>query len=620
MMKLIRSLRNAAGLLPALCSAGFPLAAAEIVPDSKPPATTKFYGVTVTDNYAWLEDATDPAVRVWTESQNQQTRSYLDKLPVRIALEEQLEELYEETAANFFALQYRTGQVFALKFKPPTQQPVLVSFKSIRTADGEKSIVNPNKLNTNGTTSIDWYVPSLNGKLVAVCLSEKGSEEGTLHFFESASGKQLKDTIPRVQFPTGGGSAAWNADGSGVFYTRYPEPGERPAADAQFHQQIWFHQLGTPVTQDRYELGRDFPRIAEVTLEADAHGRFIMASVANGDGGDYAHFVRPPAGAWRPVTRFTDAIKLVRFGRHDDLYLLSLKNSPRGKILRVPLATPDLAHAKLIIKETDAVIESFEPSATGLYVKDIIGGPSQIRFFHADGAYQTNVPIREVSSVDELVCRRDDELLFRNTSYLRPFRWDVYDPETNKVHHTALAGSSPVEFNDAEVVREFAVAKDGVKIPLNIIRRKGIKLNGQHPVLLTGYGGFGISLSPDFDFTRRLWLDAGGVLAIANLRGGGEYGEQWHEAGKLTRKQNVFGDFAACAYYLIRSNYTNPRKLAVEGGSNGGLLMGAFLTQHPDLARAVVAHVGRPARKSFTVPSSATSRIPPTPPSPGPRS
>jgi prolyl oligopeptidase len=183
-------------------------------------------------------------------------------------------------------------------------------------------------------------------------------------------------------------------------------------------------------------------------------------------------------------------------------------------------------------------------------------------------------------------------LFFGNVSYLKPFAWFTYNPADNNVRRTALYTTSPVDFDDLEVVREFATSKDGTKVPLNILRQKGLKLDRTHPTLLYGYGGYGVSLSPAFDATRRLWFNAGGVYAVANLRGGGEYGELWHKAGNLTRKQHVFDDFIAAAEHLVQRRYTNPSKLAVEGGSNGGLLMGAFLTQRPDLARAVVSHVG----------------------------
>ena len=233
-----------------------------------------------------------------------------------------------------------------------------------------------------------------------------------------------------------------------------------------------------------------------------------------------------------------------------------------------------------------------EPAANALYVVDLLGGPSQIRQFNLYGKNGTTIPVPSISNVQEVVAQEDGSLLFRDMSYTEPAAW--FEVENGEVEpkKTALVSTSPVSFSDIEVTREFALSKDGTKVPLNVIRRKGTKLDGSNPTLLYGYGGYGISMSPTFDFTRRLWFDRGGVYVVANIRGGGEFGEEWHKAGNLTDKQNVFADFAAAAQYLIEKKYTSPDKLALMGGSNGGLLMGALITQHPDLMRAVVSSVG----------------------------
>jgi len=238
------------------------------------------------------------------------------------------------------------------------------------------------------------------------------------------------------------------------------------------------------------------------------------------------------------------------------------------------------------------VIQHIVPSTNALYVADLLGGPSQIRRFDLNGKNETVIPIPQISAVQEMVALEDGSLLFRDVSYTEPAAWFHCGNEKLEPAKTALRSTSPVSFADIEVTREFATSKDGTKIPLNILFRKGLKRDGHNPTLLYGYGGYGISMSPNFDFTRRLWFDRGGVYVVANIRGGGEFGEEWHKAGNLTKKQNVFDDFSAAAEYLIKENYTRPEKLALEGGSNGGLLMGAMITQHPDLMRAVVSQVG----------------------------
>jgi len=232
------------------------------------------------------------------------------------------------------------------------------------------------------------------------------------------------------------------------------------------------------------------------------------------------------------------------------------------------------------------------PSQEALYVGDLLGGPSQIGRFDLNGKNETVIPIAPISAVQEMLATEDGALLFRDTSYTEPAAWFHCANQKTEPSKTALRNTSPVSFADIEVRREFATSKDGTKIPLNILFRKGTQRDGQKPTLLYAYGGYGISMSPNFDFTRRLWLDRGGVYVVANIRGGGEFGEEWHKAGNLTKKQNVFDDFASTAEYLIEEKWTRPEKLSILGGSNGGLLMGAMITQHPELFRAVVSAVG----------------------------
>lgn len=574
------------------------------------PVTHEYHGVVVTNDYEWLEKPEDRAVRSWSQAQNRKARSHFDDLPVRDVLRDQLQRLYARASPNYSSLAWRAGKLFLLKFQPPAQQPVLITLNGQIDLKSEQVVLDPNRLSRDGSTTIDWFVPSADGKLVAVSLSEKGSEDGTLYIYETATGRKLTDVLPRVQYPTGGGSAAWNADGSGLYYTRYPAKGERDEADLHFYQQVFFHKLGTPVEQDRLELWKGLPRIAEIELESSQDGRHLLARVANGDGGEFAHYLRTPKGEWKQVTRFEDGIKEVEFGRDplylefgrdDSLYLLSTRNAPNGAILRVPLSKPELAGAFTVMREGIFAIQHFKPTASGLAIVIQRGGPEQLiyrDFFNpalsGPSSRSDRPDFRIPHSVGQLLVTHGDEILFRTETYTAPFTWWRYDTnkDRDKGEATALRGTSPVSFTNVETVRVLARSPDGTPVPMTILRRKGTRLNGENPTLLTGYGGYGISSTPRFDFTRHLWLDQGGVIAIANLRGGGEFGERWHEEGQLLNKQNVFDDFAACAEWLVRSNYTKPSKLAIEGGSNGGLLMGAMLTQHPDDMRAVVSHVG----------------------------
>jgi prolyl oligopeptidase len=487
----------------------------------------------------------------------------------------------------------RPGILFAMKFQPPKQQQILVTLASADDLKSEKVVLDPNALDAKGTTTIDWFVPSRDGKYVAISISKGGSEDGTLHIYETATGKALPDSIAHVQYPTAGGSAAWNTEGSGIYYTRFPRKGERPDEDLNFYQQIYFHKLGTADTDDTYSLGKDFPRIAEIHLEASRLGDYVLATVANGDGGDFAHYLLGPDGDWKQITQFSDQVKSARLGRDNNaVYLLSRKDAPHGKILRLPLDTPDLAAAEMIVPPGDAVIQFIEPAADALYVADLLGGPSQIRKFDLGGKDEKLIPIPNISAVSEMESMEDNSLLFRDVSFTEPAAWFRVAVAETKPVKTALVSTSPVSFADIEVTREFATSKDGAKVPLNIIRRKGTPKDGNNPTLLYAYGGYGLSMQPNFDFTRRTWFDRGGVYVVANIRGGGEFGEEWHKAGNLTKKQNVFDDFAAAAEYLTKEKWTRAEKLSILGGSNGGLLMGAMITQHPELFRAAVSAVG----------------------------
>jgi prolyl oligopeptidase len=560
---------------------------------AKRPVVDTYFGTKVTDDYRWLEDWKSPEVQSWSEAQNAWARHVLAQLPNAAAIRERVRELETGSSADYLGLVVRGGTLFALKQQPPKQQPLLVALKSPDDLAAERALLDPNVLDPTGTTRIDFYVPSLDGSKVAVSLSERGTESGTVRVLETATGKDLSDRVPRVNGGTAGGSVAWNADASGFFYTRYPHEGERPAADMDFFQQVYFHKLGTPTQADTYESGKDFPRIAETVLTTSDDGRFVLASVANGDGGQFEHFLRRPDGTWVQFTHFADGIVAADFSADGGIYLLSIKGAARGQILRVPLEALSLEQATVVVAEGEPVIQGFLVTPDFLYARDVVGGPSQVRIFKRGGTNEPRLlPLPPDSAVSDLARLGKDGVAYRVESYTEPPAWYRYDPESGKAMRTSMVTTSPADFSDCEAVRAMATSEDGTKVPLSILRRKGIKLDHSNPTLLTGYGGFDMVIAPRFSAGVRTWLDQGGVYAVANIRGGGEYGEAWHEQGMLTNKQNGFDDFAACAGYLIDTGYTSPAKLAIEGGSNGGLLMGAMITQRSELFRAVVAYVG----------------------------
>jgi len=561
----------------------------------------EYQGIKVPDDYRWLENWDDPEVKQWSAGQNARTREYLDHLPAQKAIKEHVTQLITSSSASYYALQFRGGALFAMKNQPPQEQPLIVALRSADDPASERVVFDPNAASAKGSIAVDFYVASLDGKYVAAALSANGSEDSNAHVFEVASGKELVDVVPRVNFATGGGSIEWKADSSGFYYTRYPQGNERPPEDANFFQQVYFHKLGTDPKQDSYVIGREFPRIAEIQLHGTDDGRWLVAAVKNGDGGQVAHYVRDVSGQWTQVTHFDDGIVSAKIGPDDVLYLLSRKNTPRGQILRLPLAHLELGEAKVVVPQSSgsgaeqgahASIDNFVVTTGHLYISDIMGGPSRLRVFDLQGHALPAPPLPPVCAIDEMLPIGGAHVLAHISTWLEPPAWYRLGGASAEPVRTALRETATYNFKDAEVVRVFAESKDGTQVPFDMILRKGTKLNGRNPTLLTGYGGYGISQPPIFTWQTWMFLDQGGIFVQANIRGGSEYGDEWHQAGKLTHKQNVFDDFIACAQYLIEHKYTSPAHLAIFGASNGGLLMGAAFTQRPELFRAVVSEVG----------------------------
>jgi prolyl oligopeptidase len=564
------------------------------------PLQDSFHGTVVAEDYRWLERSDSSEAVAWIAAQNRLTHGLLDALPKRAAIKRELLGMLGNGRASRFSFDVAGSQLFALKRQPPKNQSVLVVMDSSASLRTERVVLDPNRLDTSGKTTIDWFKPSPDGKLVAVSLSENGSEDGTLHLYRTESGQALADVVPRVQFATAGGSVAWARDGKGFYYTRYPQGSERPAADANFYQQVYFHRLGTHASDDAYVIGKDFPRIAEIALEASEDGRHLLADVSNGDGGEHGFYLRSDEGPWRRIADYTDGIRHAEFGRDGRLYALALKGSPRGRIVTMALddARAELPGAPTLVAESDAVIEAFLPTASQVYVEMLLGGPSELRIHALDGRRIGVVEAQPITTFNLGARLAGDKILFGSQSYVRAFAWYAYDGAQRSARPVKTALSDAPVFATAgglpgaQAVREFATSKDGTRVPVDVVRMKGTPLNGAQPVLLTGYGGYGVSMRPYFSRNTVAWLRHGGVFAQAILRGGGEFGEDWHLGGNLTRKQNVFDDFIASAEMLIARKYTRPERLAIQGGSNGGLLMGAVLVQRPELFRAVVSGVG----------------------------
>lgn len=556
----------------------------------------------VHDPYRWLESWDAPEVKQWSEAENAFARKLLDGVPSRGPLGTRIEQLLGERSPSWFALQKRGATWFALERRPPKQHPFLVVRSSVDTTD-ERVLLDAADLDASGGTNLEWFVPSFDGRKVAVSLSKGGGEHGDVHVFDVGSGKELGDVVPQADGSGGGDCLAWKKDGSGFFYTRGAAEADKPKDGPGIYEQVWFHSLGKPVSDDAMVVGKGGPAIAQWELVASGDGAFIVARMEYGDGGEYDQWLLGPSGGWKEIAPRSEGVKRMVVGPRHALYLLSTKDAPHGMILETSLTAPSLSKADIAIAGGKAITD-FVPGKTRLYLVEREGGPSQISYvgysLHRGpprAATATPVESPPESAITEIIALGDDDIAFSAVSYTQPSAW--YRTEGGAATKTKLASTSAADFSQVEVKEEHCTSKDGTKVPLTILSPRSSLApaapghdGGASPTLLTAYGGFGISVAPRFRPELLAWLEQGGVYAVANIRGGGELGEDWHRGGNLTHKQNVFDDFYACARRLAELKVTTAEHLAIRGGSNGGLLMGAELTQHPEAWKAVVSQVG----------------------------
>jgi prolyl oligopeptidase len=565
-------------------------------PETRQETTSNTYhGVEVSDPYQWLEDWTSAEVKTWSAGQNELARQYLDALPHRAGIARQVEQVMSADTVSYYAAQRIGDQAWFMKYAPPKQQPFLVQIDADGNLASEKAVFDPATADESGSVSIEWYEVSPNGKLLAIALTTAGAEIADLHIIDLNTGKRIDEILPRVNGPTAGGDISWDSDSAGFYYTRYPRDGEKSAEDQNFYQQLWHRKLGTALSEDRYEIGELFDRIAEIRVVSHEESGKILLSMQFGDSGKFQLYLRETNGSWHRLSDYNDQLVQATFIDENALLVLSRKSTPKGKFMRMDISKLPATNLQSLFEASEYALASdfygdptFIVHAGRIYAKSLAGGPQELQVFDLNGQ-QLPAPELEVAGVGQII-PWGDGVMVRQRSYLSPNNWLLFDGTQTSKH--PLSSTSAVSFGDYKVVREFATSRDGTKIPVNIILAKDAKLDGSNPLLLTGYGGYGISLAPGFNPVRKAWLEQGGIYAQANLRGGGEYGEDWHQQGMLTNKQNVFDDFHAVMRHLVEAKYTQVGKLAIEGGSNGGLLMGAMITQHPDDFRACISHVG----------------------------
>jgi prolyl oligopeptidase len=396
------------------------------------PVVDTYHGVTVEDPYRWLENTADPEVDAWVRLQNAHTRAILDAWPGRDALRARVTELMMSGSVAYGGIRAAGGRLFAIKRQPPLEQLLLVVLANADDLGGERVVVDPNALDPAGKIAIDWYVPSLDGSMVAVSLSFAGTESGDVHIFDAATGRDLGDTVPRVNGGTAGGSLAWGAEDAGFYYTRYPRPGERAPGELGFHVHVYWHPLGADPLLDRYEIGREFPRIAEIRLESSRDGGCTLATVQKGDGGEFTHWLRDERGAWHALTRYEDRCVAARLGHDGTIYLVSLLDAPRGRVLRLAgdAAGQGIVAATVIVPEQAHAIEASFSHGKGLWTGDdrlyVLyqhGGPNVVKSFGLDGRPAGELPQPPLSAVDALVVLPGGDVLFETQTLTAPRTW-----------------------------------------------------------------------------------------------------------------------------------------------------------------------------------------------------
>ena len=549
----------------ASAASGYPFAASRV-------RTQDWFGIPVSDDFAWLDNADDPATRAWLAAEDAYGRRHLDAMPVRAALRQRLQSLLASTSNAYSALAERGGVVFALKAASPQQRPVLVALKSVDDAGGERVVFDPNAAAPDGVLAIEFFRPSPDGRKVALALSSGGADGVTLRVVDAGSGELLPDEIPHAVSATGGGDVAWSVGNAGFFCVRYPAAGRpRPV-------QVVFHKLGTAWSQDRVELADGLPRRARIRLDSARDGRNVLALVEDGRGGGVSLYLKSAdangEGGWRRLASESDGVRDAQFGDDDAIWISSIADAPRGKVLRLPLAaTKTISWDKLapVAVPLEGDMQRFAVANGTLYLAEGWGGASRLRAIDLRTKRSSVVALPATSGVAALVRVGRGDVVAQVVSVLEPPSWIRVGG--GRARRTSLATSSDAGFGDSELVRESATSRDGTPVPVAILRRKGTRLDGHNPVLLTIAGA-----TPDFDAARRVWLDRGGVVALATLR---------------ARKQDAFDDFIAAAEHLVKRGYTQPSLLGIRGRGDDALAVGAALTQRPDLFRAALAVDGR---------------------------
>ncbi|HEU4508837.1 MAG TPA: prolyl oligopeptidase family serine peptidase [Pyrinomonadaceae bacterium] len=563
-----------------------------IKPNSYPPArkadqVDDYHGVKVADPYRWLEDLDSEETRKWVEAQNKLSFGFLDSIPARATLKDRITKLWNYEK---YGIPSREGnRYFYTRNSGLQNQAVLYTVTSLDAPP--KMVLDPNTLSTDGTVALSGSEVSPDGKLLAYSLSASGSDWQEWKVRDVETGKDLSDHLKWVKFS----DVSWTPDGKGFFYSRYDEPKGDTLKAVNYFQKVFYHKLGTPQSEDMLVYERPDQKDWLFSGSVTDDGNYLIITVYQGtDVKSRVYFKdlkNKDAAVVKLLDEFDAAYYFVgnegsRFWFQTDL------QSPRGKIIEIDTKNPARSNWKVVVPEAKETLQSVSYVNNKFIVNYLKDAYTQVKIYDTTGKLVNEVAFPGIGTAAGFAGKATDkETFYAFTGFTMPTTIYRYDMVTGK---STIFRQPKVDFNpaDYETKQVFYKSKDGTKVPMFITHKKGLKLDGNNPTYLYAYGGFNISMTPGFSVSNLVWMEMGGVYAQANLRGGGEYGEEWHQGGMKLKKQNVFDDFIAAAEWLIDNKYTSTPKLAIGGGSNGGLLVGAVMTQRPDLFGAALPAVG----------------------------
>ncbi|MEM1395059.1 MAG: prolyl oligopeptidase family serine peptidase, partial [Cyanobacteria bacterium P01_H01_bin.150] len=547
-----------------------------------------YHGIEVADPYRWLENPDSEETVAWVKAQNKVTFNYLEQISERDDIKKRLTKLWDYEK---YGIPFREGnRYFYFKNNGLQNQSVLYTLKNLD--DKPEVLLDPNKLSEDGTVALSGTSISDNGKYLAYGISIAGSDWQEWKVRNIETGEDLSDHLKWIKFS----GASWTNDSKGFFYSRYDEPNEQTKLeDVNYYQKLYYHQLGQPQSEDTLIYERSDKKEWGFNGNVTEDGRYLIISVWLGTDSKnlvfYKDLTNPSSEVVELISKFESAYSFVD-NDNKTFYFQTDWNAPLGKVIAINIENPQQKNWSGIIPQTEETLESVGTINNQFVAEYLKDARSQIKIYDLKGVFVQEVELPGIGSVGGFNGKKSDtDTFYVFTSFTTPGTIYRYNMVTGK---STVFREPKVDFNadNYETKQIFYQSKDGTQVPMFIVHKKGIKLDGNNPTYLYGYGGFNFSLTPSFSVSSLIWMEMGGVYVVANIRGGGEYGEEWHQAGMKDKKQNVFDDFIAAAEWLIDNGYTKSEKLAIAGGSNGGLLVGACMTQRPDLFGAALPAVG----------------------------